>query len=350
MPRLGWLLPNDRGGLLLLWPLPASSAIVSQLWPISLSPFGIYAYVAQSINPGGRPRHIERFLRWQDVKSVGVADRDVLINEERFVRVCSSSLAFFMTDVISRLSSANQEQRDDIIDETLAFITNSSEIGRRSALFLEHSRGVVYLTSVMFILAFVAAPLLLFFGPTSIITLFAGWSIVIAYLILWMSTVLLAMSVAKRCGLPSSALRDRKRILTMCFSPVGAMHAFHLLSRDLASEFHPLAIGKVVCSQAEFRQFARQVLLDLSSPILPICPSGDTEAANTEQWFRERLNTSLQKLTAGFEFTMDELLREPERDGDDVLSYCPRCDAQYAITNGTCSHCGDIELRKFQLS
>src|SRR3954447_2009772 len=57
------LLGNQRGGFVIAPPLPPlGSLLVANQFPLSLSPDGVLAYVAPTVNPGGRPPQSGAFI------------------------------------------------------------------------------------------------------------------------------------------------------------------------------------------------------------------------------------------------------------------------------------------------
>ena len=73
------------------------------------------------------------------------------------------------------------------------------------------------------------------------------------------------------------------RAVTMLLAPPAAIRAPDLLARHLLQNFHPLAVAQVLCSPGGFKSVARQALLDLRYPLLPVCPTNEPEPMTTEQ-------------------------------------------------------------------
>src|SRR5262245_37748390 len=58
-------------GLLFANPIPgAGTILVCESWPISVSPTGVFSYVARAIPPSLRPPQVERFVAFDSVRTV----------------------------------------------------------------------------------------------------------------------------------------------------------------------------------------------------------------------------------------------------------------------------------------
>src|ERR1051325_2968511 len=80
------LLSNQRGGLILANPLPPlGSVFFCQVFPLSLSPQGAFAYSSACLNPGGRPSQTARFVPFDEIRHVAVEGRKVLVNGDVFL-------------------------------------------------------------------------------------------------------------------------------------------------------------------------------------------------------------------------------------------------------------------------
>jgi hypothetical protein len=81
-------------------------------------------------------------------------------------------------------------------------------------------------------------------------------------------------------------------------------------------------------------------------PLLPVCPAGDPEPAQAEEWFRERLRRHTEDYLKAHGYVYEFALRAPRPGAGDrhARSYCPRCLSEYELTRGTCYQCGDRPL------
>jgi hypothetical protein len=142
---------------------------------------------------------------------------------------------------------------------------------------------------------------------------------------------------------------DRGMVTFMCVTvPTVPMRACDYLSRPLLAGVHPLAAVHALLDAEGFRKYARAVLLDARQPIRPECRTDSPEALQTEGWYRSRLAAELEAFVRARGLDPADVTSPmPPRDSTSK-SYCPRCDAQYALTDGVCSTCGDIPLVRFE--
>jgi hypothetical protein len=74
-------LGHDRGGIVWRNPLPPfGTTMTCPARPVSVTPEHAYAYTAASALFGGRPEHPERIVALDEVKSVTVDPKDILVN------------------------------------------------------------------------------------------------------------------------------------------------------------------------------------------------------------------------------------------------------------------------------
>ena len=136
----------------------------------------------------------------------------------------------------------------------------------------------------------------------------------------------------------------------MLLAPPSAIRAPDLLARHLLENFHPLAVARVLCSPDRFKSFARQILLDLRYPLLPVCPTNEPEPVATEQWFRTARRKATEKFLQQAGLKPDELTVLPGPTEPANQSCCPRCGAQFVTPTGTCADCGGRPLEPFNLN
>jgi hypothetical protein len=124
------------------------------------------------------------------------------------------------------------------------------------------------------------------------------------------------------------------------FSPATTIRARDVLSRPLLENFHPVAIAKAFCPDAEFREIAREAIRYLRFPAKPVVltPSGPEQSIL--KYCRDLERSALEGFLQKQGLKLEELLRAPDRMDDTCLAYCPRCSAQYTFTNGECGDCG----------
>jgi len=201
---------------------------------------------------------------------------------------------------------------------------------------------VQLLTNVLFAYLFVTAPVVIWRWGFS-----GTW--------LWLVLGLLA------CTLPTAILFHRAHkhfvplaeddrftgFLLVLLSPATAVRAHDMLSRHLLETFHPLTVAKVFCAEKVLAQFARTVLRELHYPALPLCPTSEPEAQQTERFWRSLVRAEVESCLNRWHLKPAELLQPPSPTDSTCLSYCPRCHAQFTSSSGECSDCGGLALQPF---
>jgi len=342
----GTLFGNDRGGLAILSLLPGSRSILAQQWPVSMSPDGVLAYVSQSLHPTGRPTQTELFFEWRSIRSIRAIGRDVIVNDIPFVHTCSPAFADHLASVLHRIGEAPRKERESIIEDVLHEMLDSHAAVERLAHYHQETAVLAWLNWTMFVLTFIAAPLLLCLNAISRSAAACLDVLPCLYAIVWLLNIA-ALHRADRTLYPSQpAGRNWQRPLSM-LSPATAMKSADILFRELLPATHPLVIAHTSLPQHKFRELARRVLLDIRHPVRPVCQIDNELACRTEAWFRERMLAAMNHFIESLGEHLDDLLRPPTREGSDARSYCPRCDGQYTLDEGTCQQCGGIPLRRF---
>ena len=101
-------LGHDRGGAVFRNPLPPfGTTMICPDRPVSVTPEYAYAYTAASALFGTRPAHPERIVALDEVRSVTVNSKDVLVNGQIFARTDSHSYACRLAEWLDRLAPAN---------------------------------------------------------------------------------------------------------------------------------------------------------------------------------------------------------------------------------------------------
>jgi hypothetical protein len=146
---------------------------------------------------------------------------------------------------------------------------------------------------------------------------------------------------------PSAEDERFTHTLTVALSPPNAIRACDSLSRPLFESFHPLALAKVFLPASGFHQFAREVLLDIRHPALPVCPVNDPTAGATELFARSALRQAVERFLKKHGIDPYELCRPPTPTDNSCRAFCPRCGAQFTTLEATCADCGGLKLAAF---
>jgi hypothetical protein len=334
------LLSNEHGGLLFGNCLPFGNSVQCQVWPISLSPTGVLSYVPQVLTPDGRPEHERRFFRFADMKTVTNDGRRVLVNGKRFATVCSAGLAGYIVTVIKRLADLEECKREGAITEILAAGFRRDEIRTRYRKAILHTIPLMLACAVLF-------GFLLVYLPLSVLN---DWPIefrqgLICYGLI-LSLVILAFQHAVAAALPPD-VKAGKGVGFMLLSPADAIHARTHLFNDLLARYHPLAVAQVLCSKSAYEELARRACLDLQFPLPDPDTPEATDARETIEWFRTRMDAILADFLRQSGIDYEKAIQPPEREGPDCLAYCPRCRGQYTRSQGDCSTCRGMAVRGF---
>jgi hypothetical protein len=341
----GALLGNQRGGLLLANPLPPLGTVfLCPCFPLSFSPDAAFAYSSSCLNPAGRPAQTARCLPFQEIRAVGVDGRNVLLNGSIFLRAASSFSARHCGEWLRRLQKLPRPGRAETIKRMIRDSFAADVIARQVEEFRRRARPIRFLSNGLFVYLFLAVVPLLWrfgFGPFG----------------LWLLAGMLAQTVTIACLFrrahgalyPGGEEERFTPFLTMLLAPPTAIRAPDLLGRHLLERFHPLAVARVLCPPPVFKGFAREWLLDLCYPLLPVCPTNDPAALAAEQWFRAAQREAVERFVRQADLDPDALTAPPEPAEPTNRSYCPRCRAQFVMGEGRCEDCGGRTLEHFRV-
>jgi hypothetical protein len=342
----GTVLGNARGAVFLSNPFPPfGHVVIGHQSPVSFSPQAVLSFTASSINPGWRPAQLAYCLRYEEVRSISLEGRNILINDVLFVKAPTGGAARRLAGVVRRLTPLSAADRAMAIRQLIAEAFDTEKIQVRWREFQTQSRTLRLLAIFLFAYLFVLAPVLL-------------WHFGFRYAGLGLAAGLLAQTVtvgwlfrrAHRQLFPDGAEERFTPFLTMLLAPPTAIRASDLLARHLFDDFHPLAITHVFCPAAELKTLARHALLDLHFPLLPASPSSHEQAVQTEEWFRRLLLEEMERIVVRAGLQTNELLQPPTRAEPEHQAYCPRCRAQFVAASATCADCGGRPLVPFSVA
>lgn len=334
---------NQNGGFIFAPPLPPlGSTLFSFQPPISLGPTGLLCFVANNINPGWRPYQSGRFVSWTEVTALTRKGKKLLLDKKCLFAAGTTTRAEFLRQQLQQLAELPPDQRPAAIQNHLRATFDGKALANRWSEFQVQARMLRLLTNTLFALVFVAAPLLIGFVGLKLVWL---W-LVLALVSLTITTAVLFARLHRK----NWPLAEDERFtysLIIALAPATAMRAVDLLSRPLLENFHPLAVAKHFLAAASFEQYARRVLLDLRNPLQPTCPNPQPEAIATEQFFRRSLLETMEAWLEQHQIDLEKLCRPPQPVDETCRAFCPRCEAQFTTTLGTCADCGGVHLVPF---
>jgi hypothetical protein len=321
---------------------PLGTVFLCAPFPLSLSPDAAYAYTAASLGPGGRPMQTGQFLRFDGFKSIEVDARRVLVDDTLFLPALSPFAARRLAQSLRRLKQLPAKERAGAIREQIKQSLDPDRIRAQLEQLNQRARTIRLLSNGLFLYLYVLAPAGAWrFGLAQIVWFLLGG--MLAQTI----TIAILFRRAHRSLYPDGGEERFTPFLTMLLAPPTAIRAGDILSRHLLEHFHPLALARVLCAPDHFRNFARQMLLDLRFPMLPVCPSNESGPVETERWFRAAHLDEVEKFAVRSGLSPDELAKPPTPTESCNLSYCPRCHAQFVTRDGTCADCGGRALAPF---
>lgn len=341
----GALAGNPNGGFILAAPLPPlGTLLIANQPPLSLSPDGVLAFVATNVSPGWRPAQSGCFVRWENLGTVRVRGKKLLVNGELFLVAATPSFARHLSVELQRLVKLVPAQRETAIAGMLRAMFDGRAIESRQREYQTRSSAVRRLGNALFFYLLVMVPGLIWhFG------LGRTWlGLLLGLLALTIATATF-FGRAHRALYPAAGDERFTHTLTIALAPSSALRAHDALSRPLLEKFHPLAVAKQLLPDTEFRTFARRVLLDLRHPARPLVPNEQPEVIATEAYSRHALLAAAEEFLKQHGFAPDELGRAPAPADDACRSFCPRCDAQFTTSTGECADCGGlavVELRR----
>lgn len=334
------LMGSQERGLILSNPLPPfGTTLLAQTWPFSPAPAGVHAYAALTVHPEGRTREDGPFVPWDDLHGVVAEDKAVRSGEAVVGRADSDAGARGWAGMLRELAKAYPADREDGIQRALDRAFDRSAAMRRAQELDDAGRWVRRIGIALWLHLFVAVPVVV-----------KSWSIVFAWPILALVMLLLMWTIATlffrahRRLHPEAAGERLQAVFVFTFLPTAAIRAVDYLSRSTMAGLHPLAVAHALLDADAFKVFARKVLLDARTPLRPECRSEDIRAREAEAWFRDRLKAALERFVRAQGLDPDALCAAPSPKDASSKSYCPRCDAQYTLKEGTCSTCGAIDL------
>jgi hypothetical protein len=341
----GTLLGNQRGGVIFAHPLPPlGTLLAANQFPLSLSPDAVLAYVALSINPGGRPIQTEELFRFDDIRTVQVSGKKVLVNGEVLLQAPSPAFAEHLAQHLRELSKLAPAKREGAIEEIFRRLFDTEALEKRWHEFQKAAARLPLLANFLFVYLFVFAPLLIwYFG------LKRCWPGLALGLIAFTLSSAILFRRAHKVLCPAAEEERFSHFLIVLLSPATTIRARDALSRPLLEAFHPLAVAKVFCSDQQFREFAGKALREIRYPGLPVCPRAEPLAQEAERYSRALLQKTVERFLSQSGLDPEALAEPPAPADETCRSYCPRCLAQFTTSEGVCADCGGLALAPFSV-
>src|SRR5256885_562951 len=226
------VLGSPRGGLLFAHPLPPlGCAIITRQWPVSLAPEGVLAYVAQAVNPGWRPPHEGRFFLWEQIKSVTVDVKKILVNGALFARTDSAPYAQHLVGLLLQLAEMPAARRAAAIQKALRESLDTKAIQHRVEAFQQQTAGLRWRCNLLFVVLFVLSPVLvqrfgLRLALPPVLSVLAGC----------VALVTIEFHRQHRRRFPQARAELIQQLLPMVLAPPAAVRAHDALARHFLAE------------------------------------------------------------------------------------------------------------------
>ncbi|MCA9256196.1 MAG: hypothetical protein KDA33_11190, partial [Phycisphaerales bacterium] len=265
------------------------------------------------------------------------------INGAAFVTWGSQRAAETCASLIKRIAESQAAQRESRIVAAMEATLDLEKATETYATARESSRYARFIGNALMILVFAVCPLVIAYRGLA-----TTWHVLAMELaIVWFFAILEFWFAHRRLYRRRKGER-RMQMLLRGMTPVGAMRFSDILMRESMSDFHPLAIAKVICDAARFGSFSEDVVRDLRHPHRPADDDSTPEARAVADWFRARMLASTESALERWNVDWREFAETPAPDDETCLGYCPRCRLQHTRTSGECSNCVGVALVPFE--
>ena len=333
-----WL-GNANGAMLILNPLPPSGRVFqSHLVPISISPAGVCAFSLQTLPSGARPAtQTGEFLPFSDITEVNTDGSVLVIDGRKFAKCATAKQAKELAQFITSAKEAKPTRRESLITSWIAKQFDASAAKGVWTDAEETIGPIRWMCSLFFVFLFVATPVVVnLFGLERLIIPIAAGMVLLAWQIAFL------FYRAHRKFYPAESQERFENLLKMILCPPVALRAPDVLTKNLLSQFSPVAVASVLAGPGD-KVFVRDVVRDLQHPLTH--EIADQKAAETIGWMgAQQLNCCL-----GLVERVDRFKGLPGavmQEGDSV-AYCPRCAVQFVMDEGECPDCPGVQLVAF---
>lgn len=328
---------GSRDRAIHLHPLfpPLRPVFFSHILPVSLSPRGILAYVSQTLAGTGRPRQTGRALAFEEICSVRTAEADLILNDCVFVSCRDGEQASLIAETVDALRKIPEEKRQVILDHLLVSMLDDGKVKEIVAKYRIRSDDLRILCSAAFLLIFVFFPAMTIgkgFGFALLATLVPF--LVIAPLLCYFFLPL------HRRYMPGGKGARILHIVRFVLWPLSAIRAADPTAHCLLSRFHPVAVALALCPRSSAVEFIQKILRDLRHPISPDL-DGELARSIDRDW-RDLLIRVVREKALRLGMGEQEVERSLSLPDPSMVSYCPRCHAQFSSPLADCPDCPGV--------
>jgi len=333
---------NDNGGFFLANPLPPLGTVYfCSLLPVSFSSTHVCSQISQTLINDIKIEENVKLIKYDEIKSVSTIDKNIFINGDMFVKCSTSTQAIFIKDILLRLISLNNEQRENEIKRIVQETFDVEKARERIETYNDKSYKLRICCNLLFVYIFMIVPVLVYFYGT--IKIF-----ILLLALMYLLSISIAIVFYFIHKMFYSAQRSDRIIdmVKMIIFPPTAVRANDFLSLNLLTNYHPLAVAQILFDKIKFDKYSKKVVIDLKYPI--INNFENEQVTLTNRWHRSNLENIVAAFLHNKSVDMKNLLIAPFPENVSCKSYCPRCETQYIVQGDICSVCGTIELIPFK--
>lgn len=319
-----------------LQPLPwFGTLLVSEAWPVALSPEGLATRESLELDRRQRRPFEPLAWRWDELGPFSAREHNVFAGEQLVASTNTLRGARELAEVLSKVAQSPKDRRAVEIERSLARSFDTADFTRRTAELERVARPLRAWCTALFLWLALACPALAFgvgLAPT--------WPFLLGGIVLLQVATVWKLRRAFRELLPDGDEERGRATLMVAFSPVAAARAVDTLSRPLLAGLQPLACTATL-PREERDELARVSLVDALHPRQ--LEGAAPLALEIDAWFRERLAHSLRKCARELAVDAEALLAPPPADSGE-RSWCPRCRTRFGTPPATCFDCSVATL------
>lgn len=325
--------------MLLGMPLPPLGTLhVTEHWPLALGPEGV-ALEREASGKGlgkdeGQEAGTGTAVSWDALGPVKVDGAVVHVGSLPPLRMASEGGARAFAAFLRETGACKEKERGARIERALAGRFDVAAVRERRRQYRRSTWALRLCTNLLFLTIFAGVPFIVF---TELGT--RWYAILGVALAAWLLTPWFLRRALKAC-FARADWPPMSRQVALLVSPVSAIRAPDLVAQHLLAEFDPLAVAAVLLGRERFAELVREELAEL---LYGIPTPGEVED-ETRRWFHERRRRAVQRLAKEQGVDLEGLFQPPPREDEGCRTFCPRCRAQYVLTEGVCASCQDLRL------
>lgn len=309
---------------------PFCRCYISTRYPFFVSRRGMYLWKRKGVGECDlyERRHFE-FLPLSGVRTVDADGSALRTNGSVFMRMASSSIADYIADKAGRFSRIAPRFRTSeygVIFKSPAII---KQIEEEQGLYL-HLIGV--LGSALFIYVFLLLPVAIYMDSYLRVN-------AVVFLVMLLYSLVVALSLRTYHIIYGNRRKTVAFLFSLVFSPVSAIHAVHLITRNIAADINWMLLASCLLRRESFE---RILFKEMRRIHYSIQRCGDED-------LMEFLLSSQKEclcLLKGLGLTQGDVFSSPERGDPLAQAYCPLCETEFVGGSQICPDCG-IELLSY---